>query len=168
MTAGVTERREPSPVPAVLRQVFGAFPSGVTVLAAQLAEHRVGMAASSFTSVSLEPPLVSVCASAQSRTWQLLRRARRIGVSVLADTHEQVSRQLAAKDGDRFAGLSWRSSDDGALYLEGAAAWLDCSVDREIEAGDHSIVLLKVHQLAAEPAVDPLVFHASKYRRLAP
>ncbi|MGZ4553744.1 MAG: flavin reductase family protein, partial [Mycobacteriaceae bacterium] len=122
----------------------------------------------SFTSVSLDPPLVSVCVATQSRTWPQLRRAPRIGVSVLADAHEDASRQLSARDGDRFGGLPWRYSADDAMFLDGAAAWLDCSVDQELEAGDHGIVLFRIHDLDADAEVAPLVFHGSRYRSLAP
>ena len=98
-----------------LRRVFAAFPTGVTALAAEPEGIPVGMAASSFTSVSLEPPLVSVCVAQTSRTWPALRAASRIGVSVLADGHAEASRRLSAKDGDRFGGQRWRRSDDRAL-----------------------------------------------------
>jgi flavin reductase (DIM6/NTAB) family NADH-FMN oxidoreductase RutF len=159
-----------SPDHLTLRKVFGAFPSGVTVLAAVHDSQPVGLAASSFTSVSLEPALVSVCLSAQSRTWPSLRSVTRIGVSVLSDDleHEQASRKLGSKSADRFEGLRLRQGSDTALWLEGAAAWLECSVEREIEAGDHTIALLRVHDLGANPDVAPLVFHGSRYRRLAP
>jgi flavin reductase (DIM6/NTAB) family NADH-FMN oxidoreductase RutF len=159
-----------APDHTTLRKVFGAFPSGVTVLAAVHDSGPAGMAASSFTSVSLEPALVSVCLSAQSRTWPLLRRSARIGVSVLSEDleHEQASRKLGSRSPDRFEGLRWRAGSDTALWLEGAAAWLECSIEREIEAGDHTIALLRVHDLGADPDVAPLVFHGSRYRRLAP
>jgi flavin reductase (DIM6/NTAB) family NADH-FMN oxidoreductase RutF len=154
--------------PATLRHVFGAFPTGVAVIAARIGADPTGMAVSSFTSVSLNPPLVSVCVASKSRTWPTLREATRIGVSVLAETHEHASRTLSAADGDRFAALNWRQTGDNALLLHGAAAWLDCSVEREIEAGDHVIALLEVHDLGSDTAVAPLVFHASRYRILAP
>ena len=152
---------------AELRRVFGAFPTGVTALAALVEGRPVGMAASSFSSVSLDPPLVSVCVATTSRTWPLLRRAARIGVSVLSHGQEEASRRLAARGTDRFAGLAWYPTEDGAVLLAGASAWLDCSVEREIRAGDHEIVLLAVHGLDTDPAAPPLVFHASRYRRLA-
>jgi flavin reductase (DIM6/NTAB) family NADH-FMN oxidoreductase RutF len=152
---------------ADLRRVFGAFPTGVTALAALVDGEPVGMAASSFTSVSLDPPLVSVCVATASQTWPLLRRAPRIGVSVLSHRQEEASRRLAARGTDRFAGLAWYPTGDGAVLLAGASAWLDCSVDREIRAGDHEIVLLAVRGLDTDPAAPPLVFHASRYRRLA-
>lgn len=153
--------------PARLRQVFGAFPSGVTAVAAVVDGRPVGLAASSFTSVSLDPPLVSVCIAHTSTTWPLLRRAARLGVSVLGADQEHVGRRLAARDADRFATLSWRATADGAVLLEGASAWLECGVQHQIRAGDHDILLLRVHDLDAEPAVAPLVFHASRFRRLA-
>ncbi|HEV2637397.1 MAG TPA: flavin reductase family protein [Actinocrinis sp.] len=153
--------------PATLRRVFGAYPTGVTALAALVDGEPVGMAANSFTSVSLDPPLVSVCVATSSQTWPALRGSARLGVSVLSHEQEQASRSLAARGTDRFAGLSWCATPDGAVLLAGASAWLDCSVDREIRAGDHEIVLLRVHSLGSGPEVAPLVFHGSRYRRLA-
>lgn len=151
-----------------LRRVLGAFPTGVTALAALVEETPVGMAANSFTSVSLDPPLVSVCVATNSRTWPRLRSATRLGVSVLGHEQETASRNLASRDAaDRFAGLRWRTNEDGAVFLEGASAWLECSAEREIRAGDHDIVLLRVHRLGTEPAIPPLIFHGSRYRRLA-
>jgi flavin reductase (DIM6/NTAB) family NADH-FMN oxidoreductase RutF len=153
--------------PATLRRVFGAYPTGVTALAALVDGVPVGMAANSFTSVSLDPPLVSVCVSTTSQTWPLLRQATRLGVSVLSHEQEEASRSLATRGADRFAGLPWRPTQDGAVLLAGVSAWLDCSVEREIPAGDHEIVLLRVHRLGTDPEVAPLVFHGSRYRRLA-
>lgn len=153
--------------PLALREAFGAFPSGVTAIAARVRGRPVGMSASSFTSVSLEPPLASVCVARTSRTWPQLRRASRLGLSVLSDRQEAACRQLAAPSGDRFAGLAWHELVRGAVLLEGAAAHLECSVEREIDAGDHVLVLLRVHNLSANPTVAPLVFHGSRYRRLA-
>ena len=153
--------------PRTLRQVFAAYPTGVTALAALVDGVPVGMAANSFTSVSLDPPLVSVCVATASETWPVLRRARRIGVSVLSHRQEVASRSLAARGTDRFAGLAWSPTPDGAVFLAGVSAWIDCSVQREIPAGDHGIVLLRVHRLGTGPEVAPLVFHGSRYRRLA-
>jgi flavin reductase (DIM6/NTAB) family NADH-FMN oxidoreductase RutF len=152
---------------ARLRNVFGMYPTGVAVLAAVVDGTREGLAASSFTSVSLDPPLVSVCVAHTSTTWPRLRTATRIGVSVLSAAQEQAGRQLASKEMDRFAGLAWRETSDGALLLEGASAWLDVSVHRHVAAGDHDIVLLAVHDLGGDLGTHPLVFHASQFRRLA-
>ncbi|HEX4790943.1 MAG TPA: flavin reductase family protein [Actinospica sp.] len=153
--------------PTTLRRVLGAFPTGVTALAAVVEGKPVGLVANSFTSVSLDPPLVSVCVATSSGTWPLLRDAVRIGVSVLSHRQEAASRRLAARGIDRFAGVSWQPTADGAVLLDHASAWLDCSIEREIRAGDHDIVLLAVHGLGAAPHNPPLVFHRSGYRRLA-
>ncbi|WP_174514822.1 flavin reductase family protein [Streptacidiphilus anmyonensis] len=165
------ERRAASARPGLrpdqLRHAFGAFPTGVTALAALVDGTPVGLAASSFTSVSLDPPLVSVCVAHTSTTWPLLRDRARIGVSVLGAHQESACRRLAARDGDRFAGLAWHATTDGAVLIEEASAWFDCSVERLVAAGDHDIVLLRVHELDADHAVAPLVFHASRFHRLA-
>jgi flavin reductase (DIM6/NTAB) family NADH-FMN oxidoreductase RutF len=171
MTAAAWDRgdgpEDPGSDSRALRRVFGAFPTGVTALAALVDGVPAGMAANSFTSVSLDPPLVSVCVAAASQTWPILRRAGRLGVSVLSHKQEEASRSLAARGTDRFAGLSWNATGDGAVLLAAASAWLECSVEREIRAGDHEIVLLRVHRLGADPRIAPLVFHGGRYRRLA-
>jgi flavin reductase (DIM6/NTAB) family NADH-FMN oxidoreductase RutF len=151
---------------AELRRVFGAFPTGVTAIAALVDGAPVGIAASSFTSVSLAPPMVSVCIAHSSTTWPLLRGAARYGVSVLAVHQEAAVRALSAKGTDRFAALGWRATPDGAVVIDGASAWLDCSVEQQIRAGDHDIVLLRVHALDADADIAPLVFHGSRFRRL--
>lgn len=152
--------------PTNLRRVFGAFPSGVTAVAALIDDTPVGIAASSFTTVSLDPPLVSVCVAHSSTTWPVLARARRFGVSVLSAEQGRACRQLSARGVDRFEALPWRATDDGAVLLEGASAWLDCSMHSSVRAGDHDIVVLDVHDLGADHDVTPLVFHASQFRRL--
>lgn len=152
--------------PAQLRRVYGAFPSGVTAVAALIDAQPMGIAASSFTAVSLDPPLVSVCVAHSSTTWPRLAQATRFGVSVLSAEQEQAGRQLASREGDRFDALPWRATSDGAVLLEGASAWLECSIYSQVRAGDHDIVVLQVHDLDADHDVTPLVFHASQFRRL--
>jgi flavin reductase (DIM6/NTAB) family NADH-FMN oxidoreductase RutF len=150
-----------------LRNAFGCFPTGVTAICAMIDGEPVGMAASSFVSVSLDPPLVLVCIQNSSTTWKKLRSASRIGVSVLGEGHDRACSQLAAKSGDRFESLEWFTTEDGAVLLEGSAVSLDCSVAEEIAAGDHRLVLLRIEKLAFQPAVNPLVFHGSRFRKLA-
>jgi flavin reductase (DIM6/NTAB) family NADH-FMN oxidoreductase RutF len=150
---------------AVLRRAYGCFPSGVATVCGLSDEVLVGMAVSSFTSVSLDPPLVSACVQNTSTTWPRLRRLPRLGVSVLAEHQHEIGRSLAQKVGDRFAGVHWRASDDGAVFVEGASAWFDTSVHSEVPAGDHTIVLLEIYALKAEGG-PPLVFHGSRFRRL--
>jgi flavin reductase (DIM6/NTAB) family NADH-FMN oxidoreductase RutF len=153
--------------PQRLRYVYGAFPSGVAAVAALVDGAPVGIAASSFTSVSLDPPLVSLCIAHTSTTWPLLRTADRLGVSILSAAQERAGRQLAGRAADRFAELSWRVTVDGAVLLDGASGWLETSVEDQLRAGDHDIVVLRVHDLDADHGVSPLVFHASRFRRIA-
>ncbi len=152
---------------ARLRRAFGCFPSGVTAACAIVDGRPVGMAASSFTSVSVAPPLVSVCVQDTSETWPKLRSAARLGLSVLAEGHDDACKSLSNKNGDRFAGVSWDQSPDGSIFVHGSSLWLDCSLHAEVPAGDHAIVLLAVRGIHAEPDTPPLVFHGSRFRRLA-
>jgi flavin reductase (DIM6/NTAB) family NADH-FMN oxidoreductase RutF len=101
--------------PDRLREVFGIFPSGVVAVAALVDGAPVGLAASSFTSVSLDPPLVSFSIANTSKTWPDLRRAAHLGVTILADHHSTVARQLAGAVGQRFDGLSPTATAEGAV-----------------------------------------------------
>lgn len=167
MTGVSSARLVAPPVDAVeLRRAYGCFPSGVAAVCALRDAEPVGLAASSFTSISIEPPLVSVCIQLTSTTWPRLRSVDRIGISVLAETHDVACRALAAKNGRRFADLEWQATPAGAVFVVGATAWLECSVHSELPAGDHVIVLMRVHALRAEPDREPLVFHGSRFRRL--
>jgi flavin reductase (DIM6/NTAB) family NADH-FMN oxidoreductase RutF len=152
--------------PQRLRHGFGAFPSGVAALAALIDGVPLGIAASTFTSVSLDPPLVSVCVAHTSTTWPTLRTARRLGISILSADQEWAGRQLAGKQADRFAQLSWNATRDGAVLLEGASGWIETSIEQQVRAGDHDIIVLRVHDLDADHDVSPLVFHASRFWRI--
>ena len=152
--------------PSTLRQAFGAFPSGVVSVAAQVDGAHVGLAASSFTSVSLEPALVSFSVANTSSTWPVLRRAGHLGLSVLADHHGDVCTQLAGPADRRFDGLELHTTDEGAVLLDGAAATFDCTIHREVAAGDHTLVLLRLHAVKDLGGVSPLVFHRSGFSRI--
>jgi flavin reductase (DIM6/NTAB) family NADH-FMN oxidoreductase RutF len=156
--------------PARLREAFGVFPSGVVAVAAEVDGRQVGLAASSFTSVSLDPPLVSFSVANTSKTWPDLRRARHLGVTILADHHGAVCRQLAGPVADRFTGVATSVTPDGAVTLDEGLARFDCSIHRELEAGDHTIVLLLLHAVDhadQRPAGQPLVFHRSGFGSVA-
>ena len=150
-----------------LRAVFACFPQGVCAVAALHTDERPrGLAMSSFTSVSLDPPLISVCVANASTTWPTLRALPALGISVLSACQHAAGRALAATGEDRFASLAWHATDDGAVLLEDAAAWMTCSIEDELPAGDHKLVLLRLRELGADAAREPLVFHASRFRRL--
>ncbi|MFJ6569544.1 flavin reductase family protein [Streptomyces sp. NPDC091292] len=151
----------------VLRGAYGRFPSGVTAVCGLVDARPAGIAASSFTSVSLRPPLVSVCVARTSTTWPVLRQASHLGVSVLAEDQGPVARALAARSPDRFASVDWVAEPRGSVFVLGAALWLECRITEEIPAGDHTIALLEVDRLSPHATVPPVVFHASTFRSLA-
>ncbi|HPZ93503.1 MAG: flavin reductase [Mycobacterium sp.] len=152
--------------PAALREAFGHVPSGVVAIAAEVDGTRLGMAVSTFVPVSLDPPLISFCVQNSSETWPKLARLPALGISVLGESHHEAVRTLAAKNGDRFAGLDTVTSPAGALFVTGTCLWLESAVENLVPAGDHTIVILRVLDLTVHPDVAPVVFHRSRFRRL--
>ncbi|GAA4696182.1 flavin reductase family protein [Nocardioides conyzicola] len=153
--------------PALLRQAFGVFPSGVVAVAAEVDGQRSGLAASSFTSVSLDPPLVSFSVANTSKTWPDLRRADHLGLTVLADHHGDVCRRLAGPVEHRFDDVAVTSTDEGAVTLDEGLARFDCTIYNEVEAGDHTIVILQLHAVEHTDTSLPLVFHRSGFGSLS-
>ncbi|MCF8586859.1 flavin reductase family protein [Gordonia liuliyuniae] len=150
-----------------LKQAYSCFPTGVVAVCRRTSDgDDIGMSASSFTTVSLDPPLVSVCVRDGSSTWPRLVTADRLGVSVFASHQGDACRRLAGPPESRFDDVHRSITDSGALFIAGAAAQLECSVLQEVPAGDHLVVLLQIHALRSDPSVDPLVFHASTFRAL--
>ena len=127
----------------------------------------VGLIVSSFVTVSLDPPLVSICIDHGSTTWPRLRAAHRVGVSVLAGAHERTARQFAGPAAGRFDDIDVHVSPAGAVLVHEAAGWFECSVYDEVPAGDHDVVLLRVHGHRRGDSAEPLVFHRSRFRGLA-
>ncbi|GGK04421.1 putative oxidoreductase [Pilimelia anulata] len=156
--------------PGRLREVFGIYPSGVVAVAALVDGVIVGLAASSFTSVSLDPPLVSFSIANTSRTWPDLQRAAHLGVTILADHHSAVARQLAGAVDQRFAGLPLTTTADGAVTIDDGLAQFETTIHDVLPAGDHTIVLLRLHAARRGAPADPspLVFHRSRFGRLHP
>ena len=152
--------------PSSLREAFGHFPSGVIAIAAEVDGTRVGLAASTFVPVSLDPPLVSFCVQNTSETWPKLKGLPSLGISVLGEAHDDAARTLAAKTGDRFAGLQTASSERGAVFIHGTSVWLESSIEQLVPAGDHTIVVLRVSDITVHPDVPPIVFHRSTFRKL--
>ena len=171
MTTSIPELLDHDRDPALLRQVFALFPSGVAAVSADLDGEAVVLVASSFqVGISLDPPLVLLAVQHTSTSWPRLRDRPRLGVSVLGEAHDQAAVQLASKTarGERFAGLETTTTTSGAHLIGGAAAWLECSVHSQTRAGDHDVVLLRVHALAGAPGTEPLVWHGAGFRTLTP
>ena len=152
--------------PTTLREAFGHFPSGVIAIAAEVGGTRVGLAASTFVPVSLDPPLVSFCVQNNSETWPKLKDLPYLGISVLGEAHDDAARMLAAKTGDRFAGLETVSRESGAVFVAGTSVWLESAIEQLVPAGDHTIVILRVSDITVHADVPPIVFHRSTFRRL--
>jgi flavin reductase (DIM6/NTAB) family NADH-FMN oxidoreductase RutF len=138
-----------------LRDVLGHFPTGVTIITAiDEAGQPAGFAVGSFTSVSLDPPLVAFLPARSSTTFPKVREAASFCVNVLG--------------ADKFAALGWSAAPSGAPVLDGASTWLDCTIDTIHEAGDHLIVVGRVHDLGVVHPDPPLVFFRGGYGRFAP
>lgn len=154
--------------PVQLREAFGSFPTGVVAVAAEVDGRLLGLAASSFTSVSLNPPLVSINLATTSKTWPDLRRAAHLGLTVLAHHHGPLCRRLAGPVDERFTDVSHTVTPEGAVLIDDGLAKFDTTVYREIDAGDHVLVLLELHALDhGSRSLSPLVFHRSQFGSLA-
>jgi len=154
--------------PAEYRRVLGHFPTGVTVVTAITEDRPVGLSIGSFTSVSLDPPLIGFLPARASQSWPLIRDVGRFCVNVLGSDQEDLARLFAAPHDDRFDAVRWRPSPvSGAPVLEGVTAWMDCVLDSVVPAGDHHFVLGRVEALGADrPGDEPLVFFRGTYRTL--
>ncbi|MGV0795230.1 flavin reductase family protein [Mycolicibacterium sp. XJ1819] len=148
--------------PARFRHVFSHLPSGLTVIAAHGADGPVGMAANSVTSVSLDPPLLLFCPAKSSSTWPKIRESGTFCVNVMASHHEETVRQFALKDADRFVGVMYEDRPNGPAIRD-AIAWVECRLENESEAGDHTIVLARVVAAEIGDATEPLVFFRGGY-----
>lgn len=150
------------------REVLGSYPTGVTVITAIGEDGRpAGMAVGSFTSVSLDPPLVAFLPDRSSSSFPKIRTASSFCVNVLAADQESVCRAFATRGGDKFAGVDWEPASSGAPRLDGVAAWIDCDFESVQEAGDHYIVLGRVRELDSIDSRLPLVFFQGGYGRFS-
>lgn len=151
---------------AELRRAFALFPTGLVVVAAHHDDGPVGLLVSSFTSVSLDPAIVSVNIAVTSTSLPKLRESGSWGISVLAHDHAHVGAQFRRPAAERFSGLDWRTDAAGAVTLDGASATFTGRPMRLIRAGDHHIALLAVDGYATAPQSPPLLFHRSTIRPL--
>ena len=149
-----------------VRSVFSNFPTGVTAVAAVVDGRPAGITANSFTSVSLNPVLVSVCISNASNTWPTLVRASHLGVSVLAEQQGAIARRLASREADRFEDIPWTTTESGAVLIPDSAAWFETTIENRVQAGDHEIVVLRVIDLNHDAKRLPLVFHHSTFTKV--
>lgn len=149
------------------RSVLGHFPTGITAITSLDAEGRpVGMAVSSFTSVSLDPPLVAFLPGKTSSTFPVIAERGTFCVNVLAADQEWICRALSVPGNDKFAEVAWRPGPHGDPVIDGVVAWIECTIDAAHEAGDHHIVVGRVNDLGADTQASPLLFFRSHYGRV--
>ncbi|MYB28772.1 MAG: flavin reductase family protein [Acidimicrobiaceae bacterium] len=152
------------------RRVLGHYPTGVTVVTATCPTGPEGLTIGSFTSVSLDPPLVSFCPGHDSDSWARMRDVGSFCVNVLSDEQAGMSTTFASKAEDKFRGVVTRVEATGAPVIEGCLAWIDCRVEAVHTTGDHDIVVGRVVALGAaggESASGPLVFFKGAYGQVA-
>lgn len=159
---------EPTIESARFRQVLGHFATGVTVVTAvEDDDTPVGVAIGSFFSISLEPALVGFCAGIHSASWPRIKVTGKFCVNILADDQEELCRLFATKDPEKFTGVGWKPSGLGSPLLNDVLGWIDCTIDTTYPAGDHEIVVAKVHDLEVAREAEPLVFFRGGYANLA-
>jgi flavin reductase (DIM6/NTAB) family NADH-FMN oxidoreductase RutF len=148
---------------AAFRQVLGHFATGVTVITAAGPDGPVGMSIGSFTSVSLDPPLVGFLPGRTSTSWPDVEASGSFCVNVLATDQEHLSRVFSSKVANKFDGIGWRPGASGSPVLDGVLAVIDCDIAEVIPAGDHWFVLGRVRELHVARDAAPLVFYRGGY-----
>ena len=148
------------------RRVCAKFATGITVVTVlNAAGEPEGMTVNSFTSVSLEPPLVLFCADFRTRLLEHLDSGKRIGINVLREDQKEISTRFATPGADRFDGVEWFRGETGVPVLKDMLATLECEICRVVEAGDHAVMVCQVHHATWSDG-PPLIYFNSSYRAL--
>lgn len=146
-------------LPAELRATAGAFPTGVTIVSTRQGGQPIGMTVSSFTSVSLDPPLVLVCLARRAAALRAFRVGSPVGISILATGQTGVALSFLRPLEERFDGVAIHDGPGDVPLIEGAAAWLAGEVARIYDGGDHEILLIRPHSVSRS-AAPPLLYHS--------
>lgn len=152
-----------------LRSAMRAWTTGVAVVTAAHGGRQHGMTVSSFTSVSLDPPLVVISLHTDSQTHDLVHHAEAFGVTILASSQWELAERFAGRlgeDGDRLAGLETETFVTGAPFLRGGLAFLDCRVTQTMKAGVNTVFMAEVVAVRGDDHDSPLVYHDRAYRKL--
>lgn len=140
------------------RRTAGSFCTGVTIITTYNEGRPSGFSCQSFTSLSLQPPLVLFCVSGASTTWPKIRDEGSFCVNVLASEQQELGRRFARSGISRFEGVPWIPAPGGMPVILGAAAWITCTVQSEQWAGDHCIVVGRVTHVGTDPDKQPLLY----------
>jgi flavin reductase (DIM6/NTAB) family NADH-FMN oxidoreductase RutF len=153
--------------PAVFRAALGGHPAGVVIVTAQDETGPVGLTATSFVSISLDPPLVAFAVDSGSSTWQRLSGADALVIHLLSEEQHELASTFARRGVDRFAPpTAWTTLETGEPLLVDAPAWLRCSVDRVLELGDHHFVVARVCEAFVTEHDRPLLYHRRGFHGL--
>ena len=154
--------------PKQFRDVLGSYPTGVCVITAQAESgERYGLAVGSFSSISLDPPLVGFMPDKRSRSWEQMAPTGRFCVNVLGSEQLDDCRRFASRQDDKFAGIAHSSSPSGLPVLDDAIAWIECDIERIVDIGDHLLVVGAVLAMERKAEGSPLIFHRGGYHTLA-
>ena len=150
------------------RRILGHYPTGVCAVTTADESGPVGMIVGSFTSVSLDPPLVAFLPDRGSSTWRKIAAAGQFCVNVLSQDQQDVCKALSSKTADKFGAVAYRLSGSGLPIIDGVVAWIDCELHATHEAGDHDIAIGRVRALDVEHPGPPLVFVRGAYGSISP
>lgn len=153
--------------PKTFRRVLGRFPTGVAVITAAQDNRKVGMVVGSFTSISLDPPLVGFLPGKSSQSWAQIEQTGRFCVNVLGSDQTEICQTFASKVEDKYEGLAVSHSPLGLPILPGAVAWIDCTINQVCELGDHYLVVGAVESMGVGSSQSPLIFAQGAYHSLA-
>jgi flavin reductase (DIM6/NTAB) family NADH-FMN oxidoreductase RutF len=154
--------------PAEFRKACGAYATGVAVATVTGRDGKPhGLTVNSFTSVSLEPPMVLVCVGHKAASHGPFSTAVSFAINVLGAEQQELSARFASSHPNRFEGVGWYPGAVGAPVLDGVLAVLECEMRNRIEAGDHTIFLGEVRRAEAREGA-PLIYYSGKYRDITP
>lgn len=149
------------------RKVLSYYPTGVSVVTGStVGEGPVGLVVGTFTSLSLEPALVSFMPAKSSSSWPKIRSSGAFCVNVLGAGQAEAARQFSAPGGRKFEGVDWRPGATGSPILSGSVAWVDCRIEQVFDSGDHQIVVGRVVDLRVESDELPMTFLRGGYAQL--
>lgn len=149
-----------------LRYVMGRYATGATIVTASWQGEPHGLAVNSFTSVSLQPPMILFCPGKDSETWPAISNAWYFAVNILAADQDRLCRTFAKKGTDRFANIEYDYSPAGCPVLTDTLAYMECEIGDVREAGDHFVVLGHVLRLGVVEDQAPLVFYEGGFHKL--
>lgn len=154
--------------PKHFRDVMGSYPTGVCVITSVSdSGERFGLAVGSFTSVSLDPPLVGFLPDKKSRSWEKIAVTGRFCVNVLSADQLETCRRFASRHDDKFEGMAHGTSPGGLPVLDDVLAWIECDVASVSEIGDHLLVVGAVRAMERNVEEVPLIFYRGGYHTLA-